>query len=1102
MNFLQDLNPQQQQAVTAGTGPVLVLAGPGSGKTRVLTMRIAYLIGAMGVRPYHILAVTFTNKAAHEMENRVINLLGDAARGLTLGTFHATCAKILRREAEHLPFKSNFVIFDADDQEKLVKQAIVDLNLDEKRYRPQGIHASISNAKNELLLPDQYPVQTYRDEVVKRVYKRYQELLLTNNAVDFDDLLLWTAFLLDQKPDVREKYARRYEHVLVDEFQDTNLAQYTLIKNLTSYHRNIFVVGDMDQCFPAGTMVQTPQGAKAIETLHAGDSVMAASGRGAEMPARVQHIASRLYQGELVCVKTRQGFTVRATPNHIVFARLGVNPNVHYVYLMYRHTLGYRIGVAVGARNDGNNPELITGLVVRIRQEHADRIWILRACDSRDEAHYWEMFYAFQYGIPTLVFHVVGHSMRVSQETIDRLYHNIDTAERAERLLADLELDIRFPHYVPRVKLLRQAINLRYFGDGRRSQTSPWNAHRIDIWSSDPELKARLEAMGLPLRAGKGSTWRTGFSRLHFDDAYELAKKLSAAGGGLDIVSGAFLVDAEGPLAPRFSLMPASHLHPTMIVAVEQDGKIVSDEITEITRQPYQGQVYDLEVDEVHNYLAENMVVHNSIYGWRGADYRNVLRFEKDYADTQVILLEQNYRSTQLILDTAMAVIDENPHRTKKKLFTERGAGEKVTLHESYDDRGEAVFVLDMIVSLVKRGQAKLGDFSVMYRTNAQSRVLEEAFLHAGIPYKLVGAQRFYGRREIKDALAYMRLAYNPSDEISLTRAINTPPRGIGDKTTISLRTQALKAHLAPGQLLIELAKDADSAYHEAFSGRAATALINFGKMLDGWQALAAEASPLKLLDQILSDVDYHAYIDDNTEEGRDRWDNVMEFRRLATEFEGRSLSEFLEEVALVSDQDTLEAGANVPTLLTLHAAKGLEFPVVFIVGLNDGTLPHARSFEDPDAMEEERRLLYVGITRAKDRLYLLYAQNRSQYGYAEPADPSRFIDDIPAELLALSSPGRSAAHWSESSAPDNGLRERTSRIERDASQERWASTPTPAPVQSKFKPGAKVIHPTWGDGMVLNSKILDNDEVLDIFFENVGLKRVIASMAKLEVKN
>src|SRR3990172_761494 len=247
MDFLAELNPQQQSAVMAGEGPVLVLAGPGSGKTRVLTQRIAYLIGAVGIRPYSILAVTFTNKAAREMESRVQDLLGARAHGLTLGTFHATCARILRREAEHLPFKSNFVIFYSDDQLGVVKQALVDLNLDPKRYTPQGIHASISNAKNDLRLPDAYPIQTYHDEVVRLVYTRYQELLLVSNGVDFDDLLLWTAYLLEEVPTVREKCARRYEHILVDEFQDTNLAQYTLIRHLASVHKNIFVVGDSDQ---------------------------------------------------------------------------------------------------------------------------------------------------------------------------------------------------------------------------------------------------------------------------------------------------------------------------------------------------------------------------------------------------------------------------------------------------------------------------------------------------------------------------------------------------------------------------------------------------------------------------------------------------------------------------------------------------------------------------------------------------------------------------------------------------------------------------------------------------------------------------------------
>jgi DNA helicase II / ATP-dependent DNA helicase PcrA len=725
MNLLSDLNLQQQQAVMAGLGPVLVMAGPGSGKTRVLTQRIAYLIDSMGVRPYNILAVTFTNKAAREMESRVVSMLGDQTRGLSLGTFHSTCARILRREAEHLPFSSNFVIFDSDDQVSLVKRAVADLNLDDKKYRPAAVLGAISRAKNELILPETFPVVSYRDEVVKRVYIRYQEMLVTNNAVDFDDLLLWVARLLEDVPAVREKYSRRFEHVLVDEFQDTNLAQYVLLKHLASFHGNIFVVGDTDQ----------------------------------------------------------------------------------------------------------------------------------------------------------------------------------------------------------------------------------------------------------------------------------------------------------------------------------------------------------------------------SIYRWRGADYRNVLRFEKDYPNTQVILLEQNYRSTQTILDAAMAVIDQNPQRTRKKLFTERGTGTKVTFNEAYDERIEASFIVDTIARQVLRKQARPGDFAIMYRTNAQSRVLEEAFLHAGLPYKLVGAQRFYGRREIKDVIAYLRLVHNPNDEISLGRILNVPSRGIGDKTLGSLRVQAQQSGISPAQLLLELS-DPASQHREAFSGRAATSLVNFGRMLAEWRASLPGTAPLKLMDQVLEDVDYYSYINDGTDEGQERWENVLELRRLAAEFAEQPLEAFLERVALVSDQDTMEASANVPTLLTLHAAKGLEFPVVFIVGLDDGTLPHSRSFEDVEEMMEERRLLYVGMTRAKDHLYLIYPLHRSTYGFSEPTIPSRFLDDIPFEMLEGDTTSRSGMSLGTSSS-------------RVRAPDRWPSpSPTPArALEQRYRAGARVMHPVWGEGLVLNSKIQDDDEIVDIFFENLGLKRVAASLAKLELK-
>jgi len=725
MNILDGLNSQQQQAVTAGRGPVLVLAGPGSGKTRVLTHRIAYLIGSMGAQPYNLLAVTFTNKAAREMGNRVIQILGEqGAHGITLGTFHATCARIIRRESEHLPIGSNFVIFDSDDQISLVKRALEDFNLDNKRNSPAGIHAAISNAKNELVLPDDYPVHNYRDEVVARVYRRYQELLMASNAVDFDDLLLWTAFLLEENQSVREKYARRYEHILVDEFQDTNQAQYTLLKHLASFHRNLFVVGDTDQ----------------------------------------------------------------------------------------------------------------------------------------------------------------------------------------------------------------------------------------------------------------------------------------------------------------------------------------------------------------------------SIYRWRGADYRNVLRFEQDYPDAQVILLEQNYRSTQNILDVAMAVIDRHPYRTPKRLFTDRGVGEKAVLHEAHDERSEADFVVETITRLVSRKESQPGDFAIMYRTNAQSRLLEEAFLRMGLSYKLVGAQRFYGRREVKDVIAYLRLVQNPNDEISLMRVINLPPRGIGNKTVISLRTHAKAAGLTPGEWLLKNGSKTSTGEVDTFTPRAAMALARFGEMLAGWRAGQEELTPLRLMDRILENVNYRDYIDDGTDEGRDRWENVMELRRLAAEYQERRIEAFLEQVALVSDQDTIQESASVPTLLTLHAAKGLEFPIVFIVGVNEGTLPHSRSLEDPEAMQEERRLFYVGITRAKDRLYLVYAQNRNAYGFFEPVDPSRYLEDLPFEKVdTMSSP--LARQSLGATAYSTG---------------RWqAAEPasTPAAI-ARFHPGMQVEHGVWGEGLVLNSRLQDDDEIVDIFFQDVGLKRVAASLAKLAIKS
>jgi DNA helicase-2/ATP-dependent DNA helicase PcrA len=437
-----------------------------------------------------------------------------------------------------------------------------------------------------------------------------------------------------------------------------------------------------------------------------------------------------------------------------------------------------------------------------------------------------------------------------------------------------------------------------------------------------------------------------------------------------------------------------------------------------------------------------------------------------------------------------MAVIDPHPHRVPKRLFTDRNQGQKVILHQTFDDRVEASFIIDTIANQVARSQAEPGDFAIMYRTNAQSRVVEEAFLNAGLPYKLVGAQRFYGRREIKDMIAFLRLVHNPDDEISLSRVINVPPRGIGDKTYEFLQRQARKAGISQGLLLLELGKDPQSTWRETFIGRTGSSLVNFAEMLASWYHQKDASPPLALMDRIIEDTGYQDYIDDGSEEGHDRWENVAELRRLAAEYLDQGLEAFLEQVALVSDQDTIEESSNVPTLLTLHAAKGLEFPTVFIIGLNDGVLPHSRSFDDPEQMMEERRLFYVGITRAENTLYLLFNENRNSYGYAEPVIPSRFLEDIPQDILQITSATRQRA---KARGDSYGF-------------ERWESSTAKAtaraPKANQYHPGMRVEHPTWGEGMVLNSRLQDDDEIVDIFFEELGLKRVAASLARLEIKS
>ncbi len=726
MDILNGLNPQQCQAVTAPDGPLLVLAGPGSGKTRVLTHRAAYLVTQQNVYPWRIMAVTFTNKAAREMRDRLVELLGASRAGeLMLGTFHAICARILRREASNVGINRDYVIFDTSDQLNVAQQAIRELNLDDKKYRPTAILNAISRAKNELIGPQEYTPQSYYEEVVRRVYERYQAILRANNAFDFDDLIMAVTHLFDERAEVLKRYQERYRYVMVDEFQDTNMAQYVLVLQLTGHHRNVFAVADEDQ----------------------------------------------------------------------------------------------------------------------------------------------------------------------------------------------------------------------------------------------------------------------------------------------------------------------------------------------------------------------------SIYRWRGADYRNIARLRDDFEDLTQIVLEQNYRSTQTILDAGRAVIRHNPNRVDKALFTDRGHGPQIVIFEAFDEDEEARYVVEQIISLQQHGLARYGDCAVMYRTNAQSRALEDAFIRAGLPYKLVGATRFYARREIKDVLAHLRLVHNPTDSVSLARVINVPPRGIGQKTLGQLERIAQERGVPAWDVLQELEGNRDEA--SSFSTRAHKALGAFAALLKEWLQLADELSVVGLIDAVLERSGYRAYVLDGSEEGRERWDNVLELRGVAAEYEGMTLTEFLADVALVSDVDNLSDEVDAPTLLTLHAAKGLEFPVVFITGLEEGVFPHQRSFDDPEEMAEERRLMYVGITRARNRLYLSRAFRRTVWGQSDVSAPSRFLEDIPDELLRGNYGGASqrATQWTNQPA------------QRASQPTTWrpslrpsGDTPTP-----QFRAGQRVRHVTFGEGIVIESKLQRDDEEVTVVFEEAGIKRVLVSFARLE---
>lgn len=732
--ILEKLNGPQRKAVETTEGPVLVIAGAGSGKTRALTHRVAYLILEKKVRPINILAVTFTNKAASEMKERIAKLLNEAEspQGYqipntkyqipTIGTFHSVCVKILRREIEKIGYKSSFNIYDDQDQQALMKKTMREMEINLDQWKPKAVLGAISKAKNELIDVERFAqtVGGFWEEIVSKIYTRYQKSLKDQNALDFDDILMLVVKIFQTYPEVLAKYQNLFRYIMVDEYQDTNHAQYTLVKLLSQKYRNIWVCGD----------------------------------------------------------------------------------------------------------------------------------------------------------------------------------------------------------------------------------------------------------------------------------------------------------DWQG------------------------------------------------------------------VYSWRGADIQNILDFEKDYPDAVVVKLEQNYRSTQNILDAAYGVISKNENRKDKKIWTENKGGHLITSYEADNERDEAEFIISEIERLKREEGIKLNEAVVLYRTNAQSRPIEEAMLRAALPYRIIGGVKFYQRKEIKDVIAYLRLINNFNDEVSLERIINEPKRGIGQVTlgkwikfSKDMEINPIVAGLSKNEILNTKYKILNTKID---------AISKFCDLVNRMSQLVERLSLTDFIQKVYTESGYEKSLLDGTDEGQARYENVQELLTVAQKYDeydkGEGLHLFLEEVALIADTDNIDQASEAVHLMTLHSAKGLEFQYVFIVGLEEGIMPHSRSVLDFKQMEEERRLMYVGITRAKRKVYLLFTMERNIYGSTQINSPSRFLDDVPEHLRESANPKFQETN-SKQIQNSNDQNSKAAQLENLKSK-----------IENRFRDGDKVQHPQFGNGMVVASQ----GDIITVAFGKTGLKKLSASVAPL----
>ncbi len=1021
-SLLEGLNEPQREAVLHGEGPLLILAGAGSGKTRVLTHRIAHLVGTGQARPGEILAITFTNKAAQEMRERVEALVGNRARAMWVMTFHSACARMLRADAEKLGYTRGFTIYDEQDSLRLVKACVDELDVDPKRFAPRGIRRQISDAKNQLLDAEAYrlKVSTFFEQTAADVYDLYEKRLHAANAMDFDDLLFRCVNLFELFEEVRNRYRRSFRHVLVDEYQDTNRAQYRWLQLLTEEHRNLCVVGDDDQCLVAGTAITMSDGStKSIEDVEPGDMVLSSYGSGDTRAASVTEVFKGTRQTG-VRITTRSGRKLISTRTHTHFAgyRNGLTPDIYCTYAMRRDDLGFRVGMTGTRRN--NRGQSVAGVQTRAMSERSDA-WVVSTHPTKADATVAEVVLAARYGLPTIPFVAKGSrpGLISNQALIDEVFERLDSESRGYGLLRDEGHASELPHH-----------SWQGFDGHRRRVVICLCAvtrgdhllHTVSLGGRDPETRKVLEDLGLRVidpRRDRGTPgWQ---SETYFRTVAEAEAAVAEIENRLDVSvrSVARLGRRRRGIANALPLLPAASVRAGMAMFMA-DGEY--DLVEEVATVELSGAVYDLNIEKTHNFIANGLITHNSIYAFRGADVRNVLDFERDWPDAHVVKLEQNYRSTSTILNASNGVISNNRQRKDKFLWSDLGDGDPLHIRELEDEHAEARFVVSEIERLVDEGASR-DEIAVFYRTNAQSRVLEDMLVRYGVGYQVIGGTRFYERAEIKDALAYLTLLVNPADTVAFSRVVNSPRRGIGATSQGRLVGYANTM----GEPIWNVAAEPESV-----PGLAPAAIKSVDRFMSVMERLRERAEGGAgvgdLLAETLEETGYtEALQAERTIEAQGRTENLEELVGVAREYdataEDGSVEEFLQQLALFSEQDNLRDDEGIVTLMTLHNAKGLEFGIVFIIGLEDGVFPHMRSIESGD-LEEERRLAYVGITRAKRQLYLTHARTRLLFGNRDWNMRSRFIDEIPVEFTdrdedAPTGPAAAATWGGGASAPE-----------------------------------------------------------------------------------